>query len=74
MPKLPRITPKQLIRALKRAGFVLDRIHGSHHLLYKDHARILVSVPMHSRDLKPGTLHAILRTANMSIEELLKLL
>lgn len=30
VPKLPAITSKQLIRALKRAGFEIDHQRGSH--------------------------------------------
>lgn len=36
MPKLPRLKSKQLIKALKRASFRVDRISGSHYILYKD--------------------------------------
>ena len=33
MPKLPRIKPETLlIRALKKAGFILDHVHGSHYI------------------------------------------
>jgi predicted RNA binding protein YcfA (HicA-like mRNA interferase family) len=74
MPKLPRIKPKQLIRALKRLGFVLDRIQGSHPTLYRDDQSSPVTVPMHNRDMKTGTLHAILRDAKIRVEDLIKVL
>lgn len=33
MPKLPRIKPAKLIKALERAGFFVDHITGSHYIL-----------------------------------------
>lgn len=74
MPKLPSVRPKQVIRALLRAGFVLDRIRGSHHILYKDDKHPPISIALHNRDMKPGTLHRILRDAELTIKEFLKLL
>jgi predicted RNA binding protein YcfA (HicA-like mRNA interferase family) len=56
---------------LTRAGFVLDRIVGSHHVM--KHARDLtrtIAVPCHAgRDLKPGTIRAIIRQAGLTVEE-----
>ena len=74
MPKLPRIKPRLLIRALKKAGFILDHVHGSHYIFYRDNIPHSISVPVHSRDMKTGTLSSILKSANISAEELLKLL
>lgn len=72
--KLPAVTPKQLIRVLGQKGWRLDRIRGSHHILVHPDQRRAVPVPLHNRDLKPGTLAAILRTVGISREELRKLL
>jgi predicted RNA binding protein YcfA (HicA-like mRNA interferase family) len=59
-----------------RAGFVVDRIVGSHHVLkHPDSPARTVTVPCHSgRDLKPGTLRAIIRQAGLTVEEFNKLL
>jgi predicted RNA binding protein YcfA (HicA-like mRNA interferase family) len=64
------------VRALTRAGFVVDRIVGSHHVLvHPTDATRTVTVPVHgSRDLKPGTLRAIIRQAGYTIEEFRELL
>ena len=74
MPRLPRIKPKQLIKALKRAGFVLDHTTGSHYFFYSDKAAHPITVPFHNNDLKLGTLSAILKQAKISIQELIDLL
>ena len=72
MPSLPALKPKEVVRALERAGFHLIRQRGSH-AQYK-RGNLLVTVPMHSGDLNPLTLRSILRQAKMSVEEFLELL
>lgn len=73
MHKLPAISPQKLARALERAGFELKRVKGSHYYYNQRTERIAV-VPFHKKDLRKGTLHAILRDADISIEELASLL
>jgi predicted RNA binding protein YcfA (HicA-like mRNA interferase family) len=65
---LPVLRPREVVAALRRAGFVLDRQSGSHAILKDEHGR-RVTVPMHGRDLKTGTLRAIVREAGMSVDE-----
>ncbi len=74
-PKLPVLTPKKVVRALKRAGFVEDHQSGSHlYLHHPDASTRFVPVPMHAKDLKKRTLKNILRMAGMSVEDLNKYL
>ena len=70
MLKLPQVRPKELIRALGRLGFHIIRQKGSHAQLKK--GNLLVTVPVHNRDLNPGTLHSILRQSKLTVEELLQ--
>lgn len=72
MPRLPVLRPRRVIRALESAGFHHVRQRGSHVQLKK--GNLLVTVPMHSGDLKPGTLRSIIRQARMSVPEFLALL
>jgi len=74
--RLPVASGAAVVRALKRAGFVVDRIVGSHHILaYSGDPTRAVTVPVHAgRDLKPGTLRAIIRQAGFSVEEFRELL
>jgi predicted RNA binding protein YcfA (HicA-like mRNA interferase family) len=74
--RLPTVTGRQVLRALSSAGFVLDRVVGSHHVLkHPQDARRTVTVPIHSgKDLKRGTLRSIIRQAGFSVEEFTKLL
>jgi predicted RNA binding protein YcfA (HicA-like mRNA interferase family) len=70
-PRLPTVTGRQVLRALERVGFIVDRVVGSHHILaHPEDPRRAVTVPVHgARDLKPGTLRNIIRQAGLTIEE-----
>ena len=72
--KLPAVNPRQLIRVLERRGWQLERVRGSHHVLVHPDERRAVTVPVHNRELKAGTLAAILRSAGISRDELRDLL
>ena len=74
-PKLPSINARQLIRALKRAGFEEQRQRGSHLHLKRVSDGTRVTVPVHKgRSIPTGTLRAILRDADISVEAFLELL
>jgi len=74
-PKLPSINARQLIRALKRAGFEEQRQRGSHPHLKRVSDGTRVTVPVHKgRSIPTGTLRAILRDADISVEAFLELL
>jgi predicted RNA binding protein YcfA (HicA-like mRNA interferase family) len=70
MPKLPRISSKEAIRALERLGFEQVRQTGSHVVMKKITEDRLAGcvVPMH-RELKVGTLTGILKQAGVTVEE-----
>lgn len=74
--QLPVSNGKDVVRALMKARFVVDRIVGSHHVLALpgDPTRT-VTVPVHAgRDLKPGTLRSIIRQAGLSVEQFIDLI
>lgn len=73
--RLPTLTPRKLIRALERGGFVLVRVSGSHHLYeHPDRPDRIVPVPLHARDLKRPLLKAIIKQAGLTEERLIELL
>ncbi|HEY5275942.1 MAG TPA: type II toxin-antitoxin system HicA family toxin [Coriobacteriia bacterium] len=70
-------TARELRTALLRAGFVELRQRGSHMRLQRvelDGERRHLTLPMHSGDVPPGTLRAILREAGLSEADLRRLL
>lgn len=74
MPRLPRITGRQLVAALNRAGFKTVRIEGSHYHLFKTGAG-LVTIPVHAGEtLSPRLVKSILRQAQLDLEELRQIL
>jgi predicted RNA binding protein YcfA (HicA-like mRNA interferase family) len=74
-PKLLRVNSRQLIRALKQAGFEEQRQRGSHLHLRRASDRKRVTVPVHKGHTVPtGTLRAILRDADISVDEFQRLL
>jgi predicted RNA binding protein YcfA (HicA-like mRNA interferase family) len=74
MPKLPRLTAREIAAALEKTGFALTRQSGSHQI-YKNAAGKRVTVPFHaSKILHPKVLKSILRDAELSPEDLEKLL
>ena len=72
-PRLPAVTAKELVRFLKRQGFVEDRQRGSHLVLFLPKDNRVVVVPMHSGDLGRGLTRHILKDAGFSIEDFLRL-
>ena len=68
MPKLPRISGNDAIRALQRMGFEKARQNGSHVMMRREGKGCVV--PVHT-ELKLGTLAGFLRQAEISVEEFL---
>jgi len=74
MSKLPAVRPSDLTRVARRIGFVFDRQKGSHAIFLRATDRRRVIIPMHNRDLKPGTLHGLLDDMGLTREKLIELL
>ncbi len=71
-PRLPSITGRKLIGALKRLGFETIRTRGSHHYLQHPDGRATV-VPVHAgEDIGRGLLAKILRDADLTESTLKK--
>jgi predicted RNA binding protein YcfA (HicA-like mRNA interferase family) len=68
MTRLPRVSGREVVRALERAGFEVQRVRGSHVFLKHPDGRV-TSVPVHSREtLGPGLMRAILRDVEMDVD------
>ena len=66
MPRLPRISGAEAVRALERLGFAVVRQRGSHIIMRRSASGC--PVPNH-REIKTGTLAGVLRQAGVSVEE-----
>ena len=60
---------RQVVRFLKRRGFVEKRQSGSHLVLQHPLTKFRTVVPMHPGDLPKGLLHRILKDAGLSLED-----
>ena len=74
MSRLPRVTAREALAAMERAGFKIVRASGSHHHLSKRGHPGIVTVPLHGGTLEVGLLHSILRQAGLTPEEFQALL
>ena len=70
MPKLPRISGAEAIRALAKLGFEQVRQRGSHVVLKRTDANGVRGcvVPLHP-ELATGTLRGILKQSGVSVEQ-----
>jgi predicted RNA binding protein YcfA (HicA-like mRNA interferase family) len=66
----PSLSGERLIRALRKQGFALVRVKGSHHFLRHSDGRCTV-VPVHRGEaIGPGLLAQILRDCDLTREDL----
>ena len=75
MAKLPSLSARKVIRALKHAGFIEDRQKGSHLILIHPASKVRTVVPVHTgRTIKEPLLRAIIRDASLTVDEFIALL
>ena len=59
------MTSKQMIKKLKQNGLEVISQNGSHVKMYNPDSNITLVIPFHSKDLKKGLEHAILKQAEL---------
>ena len=72
-PRQPVVSGQQLIKALEKDGWAVVRQRGSHVRLKKSGRRYALVVPLH-KEIRRGTLSGILRDADLSADDLQRLL
>lgn len=73
MASLPVISGKQCVNVLNKIGFSVNSQKGSHIILVRKNPKSRISVPNH-KELDRGTLRAIIRQANLTVDEFVNLL
>jgi predicted RNA binding protein YcfA (HicA-like mRNA interferase family) len=74
MGRLAGFTCDEVVRKLRRAGFVFDRqAKGSHEIWFNPATRARTTIPRHPGDLPEGTVRAIIKQALVSVDESLGL-
>jgi len=69
-----RLSGKEIIKALSKDGWAVERVSGSHHVMRRSDGRH-VTVPVHgNKPLQAGTLSAICREVGRTAQQLRALL
>lgn len=74
MRRLPTAKPREVVTALRKAGFVEHHQRGSHLYLWHPTKRRMTAVPMHPGDLHRGLLKRILIQASLTEDQFRALL
>ncbi len=74
-PRVPILKPREVLRALQKAGFVIHHQSESRSIKASGKPQLRVTVPRHERfDLPVPVLRSIIRQADMTVEEFLEYL
>jgi predicted RNA binding protein YcfA (HicA-like mRNA interferase family) len=73
MARLPLISGADAVKAFGRAGWRVDRQRGSHVVMLKASHPASLSIPQH-KEIAPGTLRSLIRSAGLTVEEFVELL
>jgi predicted RNA binding protein YcfA (HicA-like mRNA interferase family) len=72
MPRAPRVTGRDIVRALTRLGWLVVVQQGSHAQLKHPKRGGRVTVPLHAGEtIGPALLRSILNQAGLTVEELI---
>jgi predicted RNA binding protein YcfA (HicA-like mRNA interferase family) len=72
--ELPIVSGREAVKAFRKVGYETDRQRGSHIILRQTrppHRRL--TIPDH-KEIRKGTLRALIRQAGLSVEEFIALL
>lgn len=72
-PRQPVVSGERLVKALAKDGWAVVRQRGSHVRLKKSGRKSALVVPLH-KEIRKGTLGGILRDADLSADDLRRLL
>lgn len=74
MAKLPSISARQMVRALKKVGFVVRRQTGSHIVMVREFPKYCEIVAPNHKTLKIGLMHTLIKQAGLTKGEFKDLL
>lgn len=75
MARLGTYRSREVIRAFEQAGWVLKHHTGSHAILEKPGNEATLSIPDHpGKDVKRGTLRALIRDSGLTVDEFVRLI
>jgi len=70
MPKVPLLTPREVVKTFEELGWEVARRRSSHIILTKEGHIATLSVPEH-REVARGTLRGLIAKAGLTVDEFL---
>ena len=64
---------KEIVKILKKLGYIEKRQTGSHLMMFNPELKRIIPVPMHAKELKKGLVRAIIKEADSTEKEFLRL-
>jgi len=64
---------REIVKILGKLGYIQKRQTGSHLIMYNSSAKQTIPVPMHAKELKRGLVKSIIKQADSTEKEFLKL-
>lgn len=74
MHRPPIVTSREMVRVLKKAGFIEKRQTGSHLILFNPESKKVTTVPIHAKTLGKGLTHTIIEQSGLNLDEFIELL
>lgn len=71
MPKLPRVSGREIVKKFEAHGWQMVRQRGRHMILVKQSSMATLSVPDH-KEVAVGTLRSLIRASGLSVEAFVK--
>lgn len=65
--------PKEVVSILKKLGFMEKRQTGSHLIMHHSIKNKIIPVPIHTKDIKKGLTKGIIKQAESTEKEFIKL-
>lgn len=70
---MPSFKSREIVKILQKLGYVKKRQTGSHVIMFDPKSKRTIPVPMHTKELKKGLTMGIIKQANSTEKDFLKL-
>lgn len=64
---------REVVKILKQLGYIEKRQTGSHLIMYNPKLKRIIPIPIHAKELKKGLVKGIIKQAESTEKEFLKL-
>lgn len=64
---------REIVKILQKLGYIKKRQTGSHLIMYNSVTKRIIPIPMHVKELKKGLVRGIIKQAQSTEKEFIKL-